>query len=161
MRNETKRPIGWMGIHRGHKARPLEWVAEKFIFLVSLSAILVVFLIFLFVAREALPVLFGQMNSALVQDAIPVDQMDKLPPAKLRDYLGLTEEQFKAMDAETLRSLMEVRVEAQNEIPAQFRNDPDARINTTELRYLVPPHQWTDYQKPEYIWQPVGSPRAQ
>ena len=53
-----------MGIHRGHKARPLEWLAEKFIFLVSLSAILVVFLIFLFVAREALPVFLGQTNSA-------------------------------------------------------------------------------------------------
>ena len=55
-----------MGIHRGHKARPLEWLAEKGIFLVSLSTILVIFLIFLFVAREALPIFFGQMNSALV-----------------------------------------------------------------------------------------------
>ena len=44
----AKRPHGWMGIHRGHKARPLEWLAEKLIFLVSLSTILVVFLIFVF-----------------------------------------------------------------------------------------------------------------
>ncbi len=152
----SKRPHGWMGIHRGHKARPLEWLAEKFIFLVSLSAILVVLLIFLFVAREALPLFLGRMDSALVQAAIPVDQMDQLSPAKLRDYLGLTGEQFKAMDRDTLRSLMEVRVEAQNEIPAQFRNDPDARINTTQWRYLLPPHQWAGYDKPEFIWQPVG-----
>jgi len=55
-----------MGIHRGHKARPLEWLAEKFIFLVSLSTILMVFLIFVFVAREALPVFFGQSDTALV-----------------------------------------------------------------------------------------------
>ena len=41
-----------MGIHRGHRARPLEWLAEKFIFLVSLSTILMVFLIFLFVAAK-------------------------------------------------------------------------------------------------------------
>src|SRR5439155_16837749 len=86
-----KRPHGWMGIRRGHKARPLEWLAEKFIFLVSLSAIVVVFLIFLFVAREALPIFLGQMDSALVQEAIPAEQMEKLSPAKLRDYLGLTE----------------------------------------------------------------------
>ena len=99
-----------MGIHRGHKARPLEWLAEKFIFLVSLSAILVVFLIFLFVAREALPVFLGQMDSALVQEVIPVAEMDKLSPAKLREYLGLTEAQFAAMDKETLISLMEVKV---------------------------------------------------
>jgi hypothetical protein len=48
----TRRSVGWMGLKRGHKARPLEWVAEKFIFLVSLSAIIVIFLIFLFVARD-------------------------------------------------------------------------------------------------------------
>jgi len=152
----SKRPHGWMGIHRGHKARPLEWLAEKFIFLVSLSAILVVLLIFLFVAREALPIFLGRMDSALVQEAIPVEQMDQLSPAQLRDYLGLSEKQFKEMDRDTLRSLMEVRVEAQNEIPAEFRNDPSARVNTTRWRYLLLPHQWAGYDKPEFIWQPVG-----
>ena len=151
-----KRPHGWMGIHRGHRARPLEWLLEKSIFLVSLSAILVVLLIFLFVAREALPILLGNMDSALVQDAIPVAQMDKLSLAQLREYLGLTEKQLKEMDRETLRSLMEVRVEAQAEITSEFRNDPDARINTTQWRHLLLPHQWTDYDKPEFIWQPVG-----
>ena len=145
-----------MGIHRGHRARPLEWLAEKFIFLVSLSAILVVFLIFLFVAREAFPIFLGQMDSALVQEAIPVAQIDKLPPAKLREYLGLTEKQFAEMDRETIRSLMEVKVEAQDEIPSAFRNDADARLNTTQWRHLTQPHQWSGYDKPEYIWQPVG-----
>ena len=71
MKNHGNRSIGWIGIHRGHQARPLEWLAEKFIFLVSLSAILVVFLIFLFVAREALPIFLGQMDSALVQEVLP------------------------------------------------------------------------------------------
>lgn len=151
-----KRPIGWMGIHRGHKARPLEWLAEKFIFLVSLSAILVVFLIFLFVAREALPLFLGQINSALVKPVIPPADMDKHSPEELREYLGLEPKQFKAMDRDTLRLLMEVKVEAQNETPEVFRNDKDARINTTEWRYLMPPHQWTGYDKREYIWQPVG-----
>ena len=59
MQHERRTP-GWMGIQRGHRARPLEWLAEKFIFLVSLSAILMVFLIFLFVAREALPIFLGK-----------------------------------------------------------------------------------------------------
>jgi phosphate transport system permease protein len=151
-----KRPIGWMGIHRGHKAHPLEWLAEKFIFLVSLSAILVVFLIFLFVAREALPIFLGRMNSALVQPVIPVEDMDKLSPSQLREYLGLTEQQLAAMDKETLKSLMEVKLEAQNEIPADFRADKDARLNTTQWRYLLLPRQWTGYDKPSFIWQPVG-----
>ncbi len=150
------RSVGWMGLQRGHRARPLEWLAEKFIFLVSLSAILVVFLIFLFVAREALPIFLGQMDSAPVQAVVPVAQMDKLSPARLREYLGLTEKQFAEMDRETRQSLMEVKLEAQAEIPAAFRHDPDARLNTTEWKHLLRPRQWTGYDKPEFIWQPVG-----
>lgn len=145
-----------MGIHRGHKARPLEWLAEKFIFIVSLSAILVVFLIFLFVAREALPLMLGRMDSALVKSVIPPEDMDRHSPEALRRYLGLDAKKFQSMDRETLQLLMQVKVEAQNEIPENFRNDKDARINTTQWRYLVLPHQWTGYDQPEYIWQPVG-----
>jgi phosphate transport system permease protein len=52
---------------------------------------------------------------------------------------------------------LEVRVEAQNEIPAEFRADPDARVNTTEWRHMVFPRQWKGYDKPEFIWQPVGN----
>jgi phosphate transport system permease protein len=151
-----KRSIGWMGLKRGHKARPLEWLAEKFIFLVSLSAILMVFLIFLFVAREAVPILFGKTNSALLKDTLPVAKVDSMSPGELREYLDLTPQQYASMDKDTLRQLMEIKIEEQNEIPEQFRNDPDARVNSTRLRYMVLPHQWTGYAKPEYIWQPIG-----
>jgi len=156
-RHDTeKRPHGWMGIHRGHQARPLEWLAEKVIFLVSLSAILMVLLIFVFVAREAIPILLGQTNSALIQPVIPPADLDKHPPETIREYLNLTPEQFRTLDKATILALMEVHVDAQNEIPIQFRNDPSAKINTTEWRYLIRPYQWTGYDKPEYIWQPVG-----
>ncbi|MDD5141473.1 MAG: phosphate ABC transporter permease subunit PstC [Verrucomicrobiales bacterium] len=153
---QQKRTHGWMGIHRGHRARPLEWLAEKFIFLVSLSTILMVFLIFLFVAREALPIFFGETDTALVQTVIPPDEADKLSPAQLQKYLELTPEQFASMDKDSLKALMEVKQEALDEIPEKFRNDPDARANTTDWHYLLLPHQWSDYDKPEYIWQPVG-----
>ena len=155
-KEESRRSHGWIGIHRGHKARPGEWLAEKFIFLVSLSAIVMVLLIFLFVAREALPVFLGQTDTSLIQKTIPTSEMDRHSPAELEAYLELTPEQFKAMDHDTLQSLMDVKVEAQNDIPESFRNDPDARINTTEFKYLIQPHQWNNYQQPEYIWQPVG-----
>ena len=145
-----------MGIHRGHKARPLEWLAEKFIFLVALSAILMVFLIFLFVAREAAPIFFGQMNTALVQPVIPVEDMDKVPPAELRHYLGLTARQFRNMDRETLRTLMEIKVETHNEIPKDFLSNKDAEVNTAQWRYMLRPHQWTGYDRPSFIWQPIG-----
>jgi phosphate transport system permease protein len=148
-----------MGIHRGHRARPLEWLAEKLIFGVSLSAILMVFLIFVFVAREALPIFLGRMNSAPVQPVIPVENMDKLSPEELRRYLELTQKQYAEMDRETLRSLMEIKLEALRELPEQFRTDKDASVNTTQWRYLLLPYQWTGYDKPVHIWQPVGNIR--
>ena len=145
-----------MGIHRGHQARPVEWLAEKLIFLVSLSAILMVLLIFLFVAREALPVFFGQTNTALIQKPILPDEMDKHSPTELQAYLELTPDQFAKTPKSTLRTLMEIKVEAQDEIPENFRKDPDARVNTTEWKYMLQPHQWSGYDQPEHIWQPVG-----
>jgi phosphate transport system permease protein len=145
-----------MGIHRGHEAHPFEWLAEKVIFLVSLSAILMVLLIFVFVAGEAIPVMFGRMDSALIQPVIRPEEVNQHPSEKIRDYLGLTAKQFATLDQDTIRTLMDVHVEAQNEIPQHFRNDPDARLNTTEWRYLLQPHQWTGYDRPAYIWQPVG-----
>jgi phosphate transport system permease protein len=146
-----------MGIHRGHRARPVERIFEWLIFGVSFSTIAIVFLIFIFVGKEALPVVFGEENSAAIKDVIPSADVDKIPPARLREYLELTPEQFKEMDKETLVSLMEVREEALAELPANVRNDKDARVNTTAWRYLIKPHQWTGYAKPEYIWQPVGN----
>ena len=145
-----------MGIHRGHQARPVEWLAEKFIFFVSLSAIAMVLLIFLFVAREALPVFFGATNTALIQPIIPPDEMGKHSPAELQKYLELTPAQFKVMDQETLKALMDVKIEALNDVPENFRSDPDARINTTEWKYILRAHQWSGYDQPEHIWQPVG-----
>src|SRR5688572_715155 len=151
--HHDNRSIGWIGLKRGHKARPLEWFAEKAIFVVSTSAILMIFLIFLFIGRAAVPILFGSANSSLVQKVIPPEQLDNLKPEELQEYLGLTPKEFAAKDKETLRLLMEVRVDMAKEAP----DDKDAAIDTTEWRYLLRPHQWTGYDKPEYIWQPVSS----
>ena len=142
-----------MGLKRGHRARPLEWLAEKFVFLVSLSAIVMIFLIFLFVAREAMPVIFGRMNSSLVQKTIPVADMDKLSPAELQNYLGLTPKELKNLDRDSLKDLMAVKLESAAEAPT----DKDAKLNTTSWRYLLGAQQWTGYDQPEYIWQPVSN----
>ncbi|MEN9575995.1 MAG: hypothetical protein RL514_3850 [Verrucomicrobiota bacterium] len=151
--HNAKRTVGWMGIHRGHKARPVEWLAEKFIFLVSLTAILMVFLIFVFVAREALPLALGQMNSAAARPAISMAEFDMLKPAEQQLYLELTPAEFKRMDKEALHSLVEVRLEEAKEAP----KDKDATINTTEWRYLLREHQWSDSGPLDrYVWQPIG-----
>ncbi len=135
----------------------MEWLAERFIFFVSLSTILMVFLIFVFVAREALPIFLGKEDSALIKPVIPPEDMDKLSPEELRTYLDLSKDKFAAMDRETLQVLMEVKVEAQNEIPDRYRDDPDATLNTTKWSAMVQPRQWTGYDEPVYIWQPVGN----
>ena len=151
--HNAKRTVGWMGIHRGHKARPAEWLAEKFIFLVSLTAILMVFLIFVFVAREALPLALGQMNSAAARPAISMEEFAKLKPAEQQLYLELTPAEFKRMDKEALDSLAEVRLEEAKEAP----KDKDATVNTTEWRYLLGEHQWSDSSPLDrYVWQPIG-----
>ena len=133
----------------------MEWLAEKSIFFVSLSAIIMVFLIFVFVLREALPILTGKTNSALVQEVMSVEEMEKLPPDKLRAYLELTPQQYAELsqDKEAMRALMEVKVEGVK----QSSTDKDAAVDTTSWRYLLFPHQWTEYDKPEYIWQPVST----
>jgi len=151
----ARRSVGWMGLARGHRAKPGEWLVEKAILLVSFTAILMIFLIFLFVGREAWPIFAGTMNSSLArefQDIIPVEDMARTPAERLRQYLGLTREQFAAMDHETKRDLMQLRIEAREQAP----DDKDALINTTEWRYILGPYQWTGYDKPEYIWQPVS-----
>jgi phosphate transport system permease protein len=144
-----------MGLERGYRARPGEWLAEKGIFLVSLTAIVMVFLIFLFVTREALPILFGRLSSAAALETrvIPPDQLDSLKPEELRRYLGLTQAEFAGRDRETLLLLMEVKQEAAAEAP----KDKDALINTAAWRYLLLPYQWTEYDRPVYIWQPVSA----
>lgn len=150
---------GWTVLKRGQRVRRSEWIAEKFILGVSLSAILVMFLIFVFVAREAMPVFLGGMNSALVQPVIPVEQLDRLSPAEICRYLDLSEKQYAQMDRETLKSLMEIKREAALEVSEEHRNDPAASLNTTEWRYLLGPFQWTGYDKPVFIWQPVSAIR--
>lgn len=141
-----------MGLQRGHRARPLEWLLEKLIFVVSLSAILMILLIFVFIGREALPVALGRVSNAGGQRVIPVADMDKHTPAELQEYLELSPAQYASYDRETLQTLMELKIEEARSV----RGDKDAAVNTLEWRYLLRPHQWTGYEKPEFIWQPVS-----
>ncbi len=149
----ARRSHGWMGIKRGHRARPLEWIIEKGIQLVSYSAIVMVFLIFIFVSREAMPIFLGQMDSAAVRPALSVDEAMKLPKEDLRKYLDMTPDEFVKADAEVIKMLVDLRIESS----ANETTDKDAKLNTTQWSHLLGPYQWTGYTKPEYIWQPVGT----
>ena len=141
-----------MGLKRGHRARPGEWIVEKSIFAISFSALVMVFLIFVFVSREALPIFLGRMNTSLAGKIIPPGEMENLSTQQLQAYLDLSPEQIRSTAPETLKALMELKVEAAKEIP----NDKDAAVNTASWRYLLFPYQWSDYPKPAYIWQPIS-----
>src|SRR3954463_4975344 len=104
--HEARRTIGWMGIQRGHRARPLEWIVEKGIFAVSFSTIVMILLIFLFIGREALPLLLGRADTSQGVKLIQPDQLKSIPKQELKAYLELTDEEFARMDDEALKSLM-------------------------------------------------------
>ena len=114
----------WATLCRNHKSRPLEWLVEKGIFLTSLSAIVMVFLIFAFVANKAWPIFAGKTNSSKVFQPIPVADMAKHSPAELQQYLGVSAAQWEKFDDETRRTLMEVKLEEAKERP----DDKDAAI---------------------------------
>lgn len=141
-----------MGLKRGHRARPIEWIAERVIFLISLSAIVTTLLIFVFITRESLPILLGQMDSAQKSTFIPPGDMAKYSDEELRTYLDMSAADFKAMDQETRKLMMEVKAEAAKEAPV----DKDSAVNSASWRYMLLPHQWTGYDEPSYIWQPVS-----
>ena len=136
---------------RSPRRRWVEWVIERGIFLVSLSAILMVFLIFAFVAREALPVILGKTNNAHAQAPLTAAQITALPADKLARYLGVTDVELRSYDAGTISTLVELKAEE-----LQQNVSPDTHINTTSWGWLIHPRQWVGYDKPEYIWQPVS-----
>lgn len=144
---------GWRAIRRGQKRRPLEWVVEKSILLISTSAILMVFLIFAFVTREALPVFLGQIDNRQNFEVLTPAEAGQLSRPELARYLELSESELEQMDPETVQALIEIKVEMAKESPT----DKDASVNTTSWRYLLWPHQWSGYSKPVYIWQPISS----
>jgi phosphate transport system permease protein len=141
-----------MGIKRGHKARPFEWIVEKGILLVSLSAIVMVLLIFVFIARESLPIFFQREDSSHPTSVIQVADAAKHSKEELAAYLDMKPSEVAELDAETLKLMLEVKLEA----ASQASTDKDAQVNTTHWRYLLLPYQWTGYDKPSYIWQPIG-----
>jgi phosphate transport system permease protein len=125
---------------------------EKLILLVSLSTILLILLIFIFIGREALPIILGQEDSSHTTQVILPADADKHSPAELAKYLGIAESEWASMDSATRQLMMEVQADAVKSAPVEA----DAKLNTTEWRYLLGPHQWKGYSEPSYIWQPIG-----
>jgi phosphate transport system permease protein len=136
-----------------HRRRWGEWLAERVIFGISLTSIVMVFLIFAFVGKEALPVVLGHTNNARAQKPLTPEEASKLPADRLAKYIGVTENELKGYDAATLKMLVELKAEELGQI-----TNPDARVNTTSWSLMFQPHRWfgSVSDKPEYIWQPAS-----
>jgi phosphate transport system permease protein len=79
--------------------------------------------------------------------------MARMPREELARYLDLKPAELAQMDESTLKLLIEVKAEEIAAAP----EDKDAHLNTVSWRYLLLPQQWTGYDRPEFIWQPVSA----
>jgi len=133
------------------QAHRLDWLIERGILLVSTTAIVMILLIFVFVAREGLPVILGRTDNARVQQPLTAAQAAEASPEQLARYLGVTPAELKGYDAETVKMLVELKAEEMQQL-----DNPDARFNTTTWGMMLHPHRWHDYDQAAYIWQPVS-----
>ena len=153
---QIRRSIGWMGLKRGHKAHPIEWIVERLLFVMSLTSIAMVFLILAFVVREAMPVILGTTTSVVSQNVRAVEDLDKMSPKEIQEYLHISPGLYKELDRDALTALMEEKVN----VAKEAAKDKDSGNNTISWAFLLMPYQWFGYDKPEYIWQPVsGTPK--
>jgi phosphate transport system permease protein len=144
-------PDRW-GQLRRRRIRWGEWLAEKGILLVAFSAVLSVFLIFVFVVREALPLATGRVSTAASSEVIAPDQLDRVPAERVRAALGLGEAEFQRLSPEQKALLLQVRTEAASE----RAENPDRTLNTVSWRHLLWPTRWFGRDQAACIWQPVS-----
>jgi len=132
----------------------LESVAESFLFFVSASIIVLVFLIFVFVGQKALPIFLQQATTTKEATIAPTTDWRTMPAADLAKALGLNNaEELAAFDDETIALMVATLAEE----VAQSSN-PDAQLNALSYRMMFKPHQWHggQYSEPVSVWQPVG-----
>ena len=132
-----------------------ERILELGILLISATTSVAILMIFVFVGRESMPVIFGKSQLDASQSIRSVEDLDKMSAKEIMTYLGLSKEEYNSLDKQSLRELMLLKIETARDAS----KDKDAFINAASLKYLFFPHQWTGYDKPVFIWQPVSEIR--
>lgn len=127
----------------------METCAERSFAAAAALVGLLVLLVFGFLLVEAVPVLTGPETSGQDSVILGPDELETTPSERVRAFLGLTPEEFRSKDRETLRLLMEVRAEVLAE-ERRGGSDPGA----TSLRRLILPFRWEGHEKPAFVWQP-------
>ena len=130
----------------------LENAIIRGITLISYSAIAAVLLIFIFIAKESLPVLLQQTDNSRSGLTMKLEDAVNKSPAELAVFLQLTESQVARLSPDVLQQLIVSRNE---ELKAG--NSPDSKLNTTTWGMMFLPYQWEGYNMPVFIWQPIGN----
>jgi phosphate transport system permease protein len=139
---------------RARGARWHETVIEWVIRIVACVSIIMVFLIFVFVLKEAAPVAFGKVTTARHSEPIPLEKISTLSEAEIASFLHITLAELKECDPAMVRELVQI----QNEGLGESSGNPDLQLNTASARFLFFPYQWHggQYDQPAYVWQPVS-----
>lgn len=121
------------------------WVVRS----VAAGIIFLVFLIFVFLAKESFPVAMGQVTTARGGSSLPVEDALKLPPDQLAAYLGQAPDAVAALDGEMRKALVELRNKELQATP-----NPDTLVNAASWENLLLPYAWNGQKESSFIWQP-------
>lgn len=120
---------------------------------VARAVIVLMLFIFLFVVREALPVIFGGMSNAKSGRAVTPEAAVGMPLPALAAYLGQPETKLAALDTSAIRMLAELKAEELVATGGAGAN-PDLTINTLGWNKLLLPFGWHGHSEADFIWQP-------
>ncbi|HSI85193.1 MAG: phosphate ABC transporter permease subunit PstC [Candidatus Methylacidiphilales bacterium] len=130
----------------------VEFLIERGMFCVSMTVVATILLIFLFVTKEAVPVIFGRTDTARSGIVMNPAELGRMSSKQVGEFLGQSPSVVENLPANTLAELV---LERNKELAKE--SNPDAKLNTTTWSMMTLPFQWSGDSAPTYKWQPVGN----
>lgn len=133
----------------GYRESIWVWLVERGSALVSGVVIALLVLIFVFMFKESMPALLGQLDNSRSSKVLTWVEVEKLKPEEQAAYLGLGVEKIQALTPDLLQSLVELKAEEKKK-----SKNPDAVVNTAAWDMMLLPYKWNGYDDSSYVWQP-------
>ncbi|HEY1171695.1 MAG TPA: phosphate ABC transporter permease subunit PstC [Verrucomicrobiae bacterium] len=133
----------------GYRESIWVWLVERGSVAVSGLVIALLVLIFVFMFKESMPIMLGQMDNARSGKTLTWAEVQALKPEEQAAYLGLKLEKIQGFTPDILQSLVELKAEEK-----KAKANPDTALNTTSWMMMLKPYQWTGYEAKSYVWQP-------
>jgi len=118
--------------------------------IVAGGVVALVLCLFLFVFREAWPLMSGQVTTARKYAPVTAGQFEGMTHEERAKYLRVEPARLLQLSPEAVTQLAALRDAETREASSQ----PDAGVNAASWQNLLFPRQWNGYDRPEYIWQP-------